>query len=257
MVGTIIESRKQRVNKELAAMSTSKRFNCNVCTKTYSTKFALMVHVKAHHADTLFSCINHCEKVYLTKKELDGHLSDVRRISMKLCEFCGMQYKRSQALRLHTLREHPQSAGGAASAECSSASNHDDSRSANVVCSVCDRSYKRRYWFNHQRSTYHMENLMREMNGRVRVFESSFSDRCTTYQIRPNVEDSDDELTDTKLLLQNARTVIVPLLERELITRGTMKFRMSVMTVHHRPADDVDVDEADENNFVESETKMS
>lgn len=204
------------------------RFQCGSCSKNYARKFNLIKHVKAEHKEHVNTC-DHCGKSYLTRAEYDKHLKDIKRRKVSLCQFCGKEFLLKRSKDVHEEKFHPPSPSVLGSGET-------------VDCVVCKRSYQKRFWYSHQRSVAHMENLMTEVGERVKVFESSFGNRCTTYRLKPEL----NEIVDIDLFLRNARAIILPLIERELIARKSLKYMLTLVTVHHRL-----VDSYDESNWEE------
>lgn len=201
----------------------ARRFPCGACDKIYSTKYNLIKHVRNEHKERLFVC-EHCPRLFIDKAELDVHQNDFRRRKISLCQFCKKEFLSEKGKKAHEKKFHP-------------ATLPDQGDGTIVFCSICERSYQKRYWYSHQRSEAHMDKLLKDAGDRVKVFESAFGNRCTTYRISAN---RDDELVDSALLLENVRAIIAPIIERELIVRGSLRFRLTLVTVHHRLVDALD-----------------
>jgi len=80
------------------------RFYCNVqgCTKSYSTKTDLNIHMKAHKGEFPHKCTYpNCGKVFVRLSELYAHERSHDNILPHLCTTCGKRFREKSRLKQH------------------------------------------------------------------------------------------------------------------------------------------------------------
>eukprot|EP01114_Cavostelium_apophysatum_P003024 TRINITY_DN1273_c0_g1_i1.p1 TRINITY_DN1273_c0_g1~~TRINITY_DN1273_c0_g1_i1.p1 ORF type:complete len:445 (-),score=59.23 TRINITY_DN1273_c0_g1_i1:93-1364(-) len=80
------------------------RFYCTEqgCTKSYSTKTDLNIHMKAHKGDFPHKCtFPTCNKVFVRLSELYAHERSHDNILPHLCSFCGKRFREKARLKQH------------------------------------------------------------------------------------------------------------------------------------------------------------
>ena len=75
---------------------------CEICNKSFSSKYNLKRHFQRHDADYQFKC-HVCVSFFKTKEELETH-SAKSHIGNNLCVTCGKTFARKNALADHTLK---------------------------------------------------------------------------------------------------------------------------------------------------------
>ena len=87
----------------------AKRFNCNICEKTYATKQHLQGHIKTVHENCLdFKC-PHCGKMVGSHTKLNSHIWATH--SQVNCEICWKQISNPYELKRHKVFVHKMTEG--------------------------------------------------------------------------------------------------------------------------------------------------
>lgn len=151
---------------------------CGVCKRTFSRKEGLIKHFRKQHENNLIAC-GHCDKSFISHEELERHREAVKKIRKQYkCFKCESTFTREYLRKAHEAQKHAPVSDGEEKDD-----DGDDADAREIFCNVCGRKYKKRFWYAHQKSIFHMENLMRDHKGQVRVFESAFKDQIRTYQV--------------------------------------------------------------------------
>ena len=85
-----------------------KMAKCHFCSKTYTTKYKLKVHLVNFHEEichTMVTC-NYCGKKYITGYQLKVHIESVHKGIRHYCDQCGTPHKTKKNLRSHILLFH-------------------------------------------------------------------------------------------------------------------------------------------------------
>ncbi|XP_028300470.1 zinc finger protein 664-like isoform X2 [Gouania willdenowi] len=102
------EVRTEKNNKE-KLQNTEKRFGCDVCTKQYSTRTHLKVHMRIHTGDKPFGC-DVCGKHFSTRSNLKVHMRIHTGEKPYGCDVCGQKFTCKSSLSMHSrihTREKP------------------------------------------------------------------------------------------------------------------------------------------------------
>ena len=101
---------------------TEKKFNCQVCDRSYSNKRSLNQHMKIHDESKAFKC-DICMKIFPSKSKLELHCRTHTGEKPFACRICDKKFAREDYLVKHQ-------------------STHSDVRS--FTCSICPegRSFK-------------------------------------------------------------------------------------------------------------------
>lgn len=174
-------------------------FECKICNRSFSLKSSLKRHTTVKHKESV---------------EQDTQ-------TLFKCRFCEKKFVRPGLKNSHELLCNPQLSA-------------DVLNCTTIICEVCGKQYQKRYFYQHERSNFHMEKLLESVGERVSKFESAFNGRCVTYRIEPGQA---DEKLDSLLLFKNSKSSIIPLIESELITRKCLKLTMTLVSVYHRTTD--------------------
>lgn len=73
---------------------------CDLCGKSYTSKFSFRQHVKLHVLEKPYQCI-HCDKSFLAKQNLAQHMINHTGEKPYVCKVCGIAYKRKHLLQWH------------------------------------------------------------------------------------------------------------------------------------------------------------
>jgi len=82
--------------------------SCEVCKKSFKSKFRLQKHLKIHESKTPFRC-DKCLELFSTQKILTDHIKLCQKVksqpssSFFICKDCGEQFKQRALLRKHTM----------------------------------------------------------------------------------------------------------------------------------------------------------
>lgn len=189
-------------------------FKCGLCEKSFSFKSNLLRHARVKHKVFTFGCRN-CKENFASEKLLEEHL-----IKHRTCFYCTKVFIRPGAARAHEKL-------------CSERlKNLDDAENeTKTFCSTCDKFVLKRFYFAHERSVEHMEKLMQNIGERIFKYESCFKNACATFRIKCEEEHK----MNSRMFLEDVKRDLRALLEQELAEReGSLKFRLSLMTLHHR-----------------------
>ncbi|XP_055615798.1 zinc finger protein 271-like isoform X3 [Toxorhynchites rutilus septentrionalis] len=77
-----------------------KRFKCEKCDNTYSSKFGLKIHVRSHTGERPYSC-SHCSKVFKDSTSCNLHIRIHRDERPYTCPFCSKAFKNNAVLKRH------------------------------------------------------------------------------------------------------------------------------------------------------------
>ena len=82
-----------------------KKFTCESCEKTYSTKRALQEHSRTHTGERPYQCTL-CKKCFALPKTLRVHFRQHSGERPYLCSHCGMTFVQNSTLRNHLKTNH-------------------------------------------------------------------------------------------------------------------------------------------------------
>ena len=99
-----------------------KIFMCELCSKGFSNKTALSMHINTHEGVKPFQC-DACDKAYANRSNLDQHIKSVHIAEKKYrCDQCVMGFTTKQYLKRHIKTVH--------------------TTERPFPCGVCDQSFK-------------------------------------------------------------------------------------------------------------------
>lgn len=78
---------------------------CDVCGKSYSSKYAMLQHRTLHTREKPHSCPK-CNKSFRLQSSLKNHMFVHQDVKDYICDKCGKSFKIPQGLRMHQLRHH-------------------------------------------------------------------------------------------------------------------------------------------------------
>ena len=79
---------------------TEKLFNCQICHRSYSSKYSLNRHMKVHDESKAFKC-DVCLKLFSTKEELKDHYRTHTGEKPFACQICDKKFARKSDLVRH------------------------------------------------------------------------------------------------------------------------------------------------------------
>ena len=79
---------------------TEKKFNCQVCHRSYSNKYSLNQHMKIHDESKAFKC-DVCLKIFLYKNDLKRHYRIHTGEKPFACQVCDKKFARKDYLVQH------------------------------------------------------------------------------------------------------------------------------------------------------------
>ena len=86
-----------------------KKYDCDICGKTYTNKYTLTSHKKTEHSDTVsfWKCdFDNCGKQFKSRQIMKQHQRDVH-VDFKIpCEICGVKFKSKLGLDRHLRKIH-------------------------------------------------------------------------------------------------------------------------------------------------------
>ena len=132
------------------------KFKCDLCTKSYASKFSLDYHAKSHEGPTEKPACELCGKTFTTFGSLSCHKKIVHKTDALTpeifsCRRCEMQYSLKSHLNRHVREQH-----------CDRRLNIDFHEGVDLVkmheCDQCDQKFKRKENLNRHQTTSHSEN---------------------------------------------------------------------------------------------------
>lgn len=102
-----IFARKDYRKKHMICHEDGKRYNCNICDKSYVRFNALKFHVQTtHNKSEEWECLD-CKKTFATKQSLDRHRLVHIGVKPMHCKLCGLRSTRKDNLLRHVRSFHP------------------------------------------------------------------------------------------------------------------------------------------------------
>ena len=87
-------------NMKKDPLELQKKYNCNVCKKSYLRKYALSRHIKTVHDGKRFECKN-CNRSFTNPRSLKAHQLAVHEGKVFECDICNQIYVLPKSLREH------------------------------------------------------------------------------------------------------------------------------------------------------------
>ena len=87
-------------------MHTSKILACEICEKTFSTNKNIVKHISIIHGEEKKFESNVCTKTFGQKQELEIHIETNHKIKEQNCKFCGKDFARSETMIVHIKNTH-------------------------------------------------------------------------------------------------------------------------------------------------------
>lgn len=117
---------KGSIKTHLATHSMDTQHECNICNKSFSTKWNLKIHswVHANRTSKPYKC-GQCTKAFVREIDFQNHLNSHKQIKPFTCEYCGCKFIRKYNYMRHW-REH-----------------QNDKK---FSCDVCGKAFHRRYY---------------------------------------------------------------------------------------------------------------
>lgn len=196
----------------------SELVECKLCEKKYQSKFNKLKHDRLMHQ--VYHTCDHCSKKFVRKEALIKQINTL----IKHCRFCFKQFAKK-----FTRIKHEELC------EKNSNENNNSGPDEVVFCEDCGTTYKKKYFYNHQRSVKHMNRLMKTVNEHVEIYDTCFNDSCAVFKVKTFKKNHN---LDSEKFLSDSKEIIQKLIELELIKRKCLKFRLSLLGVYHRIANE-------------------
>ena len=132
------------------------KFKCDLCTKSYASKFSLEYHAKTHESSPKRHACELCGKSFTTLASLShhqkiAHKTDVDTPEIFSCNLCEKKYSLKSHLQRHEREQH-----------CEKKLNIDFKEGViltkQYTCNQCDKKFKRKENLNRHHETSHSEN---------------------------------------------------------------------------------------------------
>ncbi|XP_068223122.1 uncharacterized protein [Palaemon carinicauda] len=140
---------KYYLNSHLSSHS-EKKFKCDTCGFLCSNLYNLDVHKKSHLSDKPFKC-KICEKTFLRKDFLKNHIDNIHENKKLTCEICGKLFSRKDVLKrhiaVHNNEKHECEICGKKFTRKDILLTHLKSHKSTAVykCSICPASFVKKY----------------------------------------------------------------------------------------------------------------
>ncbi|CAI5455933.1 unnamed protein product [Caenorhabditis angaria] len=148
-------------NNSPSPLGEIKPYNCQKCSKVFSTISALEQHQQVHNCDKHFEC-KQCGKTFKRSSTLSTHLlihSDTRPYP---CEYCGKRFHQKSDMKKHTYihtgeKPHKCTVCGKAFSQSSNLITHTRKHTGfkPFACDVCGRTFQRKVDRRRHRETHH------------------------------------------------------------------------------------------------------
>jgi uncharacterized Zn-finger protein len=124
-------------------------FDCDLCDKKYNSKYAMIIHFKAHHLNKRYKC-ELCDKVFVLKDSMQKHKRE-KHESVE-CKICYENFNSYHSLKKHLLVKHAKEE-----------KSHE--------CDICHHLFTLRKEMQRHKSSFHAaKNVKCEYNGCYKMF---------------------------------------------------------------------------------------
>lgn len=188
---------------------------CEKCNKTFASKQSYNSHSILFHKK-IFSC-ECCQKDYCGKYALNVHL----KAKQNCCSFCHNVYVNKQGKQRHER----------VCDEKFARLSLKIVNSAQVYCDNCGKYLSKNSWYQHLRSLAHIDNVMKAVDEDVELVESGLEEKLKTYRIK----NKDRKVVDYMEFFKIIKPKLTSILHNEVVTRGTIKYRLIAFGQYMRP----------------------